>query len=419
MRWHGCMHGCSKMSDVSVFVNLTWLVPGRVGGSEESTTDALRAVLNHCNDIRLTFAVLKAFAKAHPDLSMAVPTDVLELSGSSRIHRVWADQTWLAGRTRFRKPDVVHHGGGVVPLVHPGRSTLTIHDIQPLDMPENFTLAKRLYLKSMLGRSARAASLVCTPSEFSRGRVIDEFGLPPEKVEVVPWCVRVAESEGGDPAEPLPGGVDGRYLLYPAMTHPHKNHLFLIDAFAEVLKSHPDLKLVLPGGPGLSEGQVRERIRQRDVADSVVRLGRLDHAEIDRLYAHAIGVLVPSTYEGFGLPALEAMKRSVPLLVSGAGSLPEVASGEGMHATIDPTDTSAWIAAITELVEMSPQGRSRLAAAGAASAARFSELRTAKGLATLWRRAASEPAKREPVEPGPAEPGPAEPEPAEPEPPQT
>ncbi len=400
------------MVDLDVFVNLTWLVPGEVGGSEESTTDALRAVLANRPDIQLRLAALGPFARAHPDLVEAVPTEILDLSGESRVRRIWSDQTWLANRVRATSPDVVHHAGGVIPLIHPGVATLTVHDIQPLDMPANFTTTKRLYMRAMLGRSVKAARVICTPSEFTRRRVIDQFSVLADKVRVVPWCVRSVDSraldavgdvveraaedstqdatdgaDGTPPAASLPGGVKAPFLLYPAITHPHKNHLLLIDAFVRVLVNHPELSLVLPGGAGLAEDAVRQRLAHGRAAASIIRLPRLPAAEIDRLYSASLGVVIPSAYEGFGLPALEAMKRGVPVLISDAGSLPEVAGGQAMLDPVKANDVTAWAAAMQDFVEMSGEARQTLIAAGTRAAARFSQQCTADALAGAWHSA--------------------------------
>ncbi|MHB1139983.1 MAG: glycosyltransferase, partial [Microthrixaceae bacterium] len=243
------------MTPPRVLVNLTWLVPGVVGGSEESTTDMLRAVLAEApTDLQLHLAVLEPFAAAHPDLAAALPCQVLRLDGRDKRRRVLAEQTWLTATTRRLGAAVVHHAGGVVPLVHPGRVVVTIHDLQPLELARNFSVAKRTYIRTMAGRSVRAARIVCVPSEFTRSRVIDLLDADPERVVVVPWSVRPplpASSGGlGSTAAVLPAGVRAPFLLYPAITYPHKNHLVLLDAFGELARTDPDVQLVLTGGAG-------------------------------------------------------------------------------------------------------------------------------------------------------------------------
>jgi alpha-1,3-rhamnosyl/mannosyltransferase len=382
-----------------VLVNLTWLVPGVVGGSEESTTDAMRALLEHRSDIEPTLAVQPGFAEAHADLAAGCRCEVMERGTSNKVSRVVAEQTWLPAITRRLRPDVTHHGGGVLPLAHPGPTVLTIHDLQPLDMPGNFTAAKRFYMRAMLGRSTRSAGVVCVPSEFTAARVMQRLGVPRERIVVVPWTVvRLEELGSGDRRS-------GRYddsgrtassgppvFVYPAITYPHKNHLMLLDAFARLLSDLPDAELVLPGGAGPTEGEVARRVASGDLRGNVQRPGRLSTAEMERLYRRATAVVVPSTYEGFGLPALEAMLRGVPLLVADAGSLPEVVAIGGSTATavppLDPGDPGAWAAAMLTVARLPDDIRLAVSERQRRAAARFTPRLTADALAGAYRRAA-------------------------------
>lgn len=374
---------------LDVLVNLLWLVPGVVGGSEESTTDALRAVADATTPdrLRLRLAVLTPFLSAHADLADRFECDVLDQDGRDKPRRVLAEQTWLAARTRAARVDVVHHAGGVVPLRHPGRAVLTIHDLQPLDLPHHFRRSKRAYIRAMAGRSARAASVVTVPSRFTRDRVVDSLGVPPEKVLVVPWSVRAPEHH--DDPFPLPPWLgDDPFLLYPAITYPHKNHGVLLDAFAVVARRHPHLRLVLTGGASSAEGEVIERIARPDLDGRVLRTGRVPAAQLEALFAAAVAVVVPSAYEGFGLPVLEAMVRGVPVVAADAGSLPEVARPEDL---VPADDVEAWAAAVTAVVEESARERADRIRAGHDRAARFDGRRTAAALVDAYGRAARTP----------------------------
>ncbi len=375
-----------------VLVNLLWLVPGVVGGSEESTTDALRAVADALDAqdasarIDLHLAVLLPFADAHPDLAARFPLHVLDQDGRDKRRRVLSEQTWLPATTRAIGAEVVHHAGGVLPLRHPARSVLTVHDLQPLDMPANFRMSKRIYIRSMAGRSVRGTDVLTAPSDFTRDRLVAVLGASPERIEVVPWWVAPHTAPVAEPF-PLPPGLgDDPYFLYPAITYPHKQHVVLLEAFALLARSHPEVRLVLTGGAASAEADVQARMRRADLDGRVLRTGRVPSEQLESLFAAATAVAVPSCYEGFGLPVLEAMVRGVPVIAAAAGSLPEVARSADLVAA---DDVDAWAAAVGAALPESPADRAQRIAAGHARAARFTPERTATGLLRAYRRARS------------------------------
>jgi alpha-1,3-rhamnosyl/mannosyltransferase len=177
---------------------------------------------------------------------------------------------------------------------------------------------------------------------------------------------------------------DHPFVLYPAVTYPHKNHAVLLDAFATAAADAPDLRLVLIGGVGSAEVAILERMARPDLAGRVVRLGRVPEDVRDRLVAAASLVAVPSRYEGFGLPALEAMAAGVPAIVADAGSLPEVVA-PGMPV-VDPDDVAGWASAIVALAGDHAR-RAELSTAGRRRAAEFTAARSAAAMLDVWRRA--------------------------------
>ena len=378
------------MSPSRVLVNLCWLLPGVVGGSEESTTDALRALLaTRDGEFELELAVLPAFTAAHPDLAGALRCHVAPFGQGSKARRVLLEQTWLAGLTRRRRPDLVHHAGGVVPLVHPGATVVTIHDLQPLEHPENFGWVKRNYLGAMIGRSARAARVVCVPSRFTADRVVELLGITPDRVVVVPWPVaQRAGTPDAAPAGPeglYPGWRPGRrFVLYPAITYPHKRHGLLLDAFAELAEQMPELDLVLTGVSGPCEEDLAAAIDARGLRPRVARLGRVPLARLERLYRAAALVALPSNYEGFGLPALEAMTAGVPVVAAAEGSLIELLPRAWTVSGDDPT---VWAAALARVLGLTPAQRTERVHTGEAIAASFTPARTATALASAYRMA--------------------------------
>jgi len=372
------------MSAATVALNLLWLVPGAVGGSEQSTLASLRALRDLAPaNLDLRLFVLKPFAAAHPDVVAAFRTEVLPLSGRFRAVRVGGEATWLAARTRHL--DLVHHAGGTAPPFRGRRYVLTVHDLQPLESRVTHGRGKRAYLRAVMPRSVLGARAVAVPSDFVRASVVAHFSVDPSRVTTIRHGV-----------EPAPGAIarvdevraryrlDGPVVLYPAITYPHKNHVTLVDAFALLRPQHPDAVLVLTGGEGGCEADLRAQIDRLGLGDRVRRLGRIPDDDVAGLFAAAAVVAVPSRYEGFGLPAAEAMAAGVALVAADATALPEVVGDAGV--LVDPDDPAAWASAIGRLLEH-PAERTRLVERGRQQVQRYTWRANAEAFVDLYRRA--------------------------------
>ncbi|MGQ0830818.1 MAG: glycosyltransferase family 4 protein [Microthrixaceae bacterium] len=371
------------MSRLTVGINLLWLVPGEVGGSEESTLASVRALIELADpalDLRLF--VLEPLCQAHPDVTAALPVEVLPMSGRARWGRIAAETSWLAMRSRGL--DLLHHAGGTAPPLRGAPYVLTLHDLQPLEARATHSALKRAYLSAAVPPSVRHAQLTAVPSEYVRQTVLERLGVAPERVVVVPHGVDVLAT--ATPAEVVRERyrLDGPVILYPAITYPHKNHSVLVAAFAQVLERHPEALLVLTGSRGGEEDRLRAQIDRLGLRPRVRRTGRISAADVAGLYREASVVTVPSRYEGFGLPAAEAMAYGAPLIAADATALPEVVGDAGL--LVAPDDVAGWVEAIDRLLDRADK-RARLAKAGKRRAKRYTWSANAEGLAALYRAA--------------------------------
>jgi glycosyltransferase involved in cell wall biosynthesis len=367
------------MTALDVAVNLLWLAPGRVGGSEQYLTRQL-AGLPADADIAPTLYSQPALIAAHPELSSRFRTVPMPLARDWRGARVLAEQTWLAARTRHA--DVVHHGGGTVPFVAERPIVLTIHDLQYRTFPDFFSRPRLAYLRTMVPRSVRRASVITTPSWYVRGTVIDAFDVDADRVIVVPHGIppiaRPSQADV-DAARSAVGVVGGRYLVYPAITHPHKGHTLLID----MLRRLDDISLLLIGGEGAAEPDLRRAVAEAGLGDRVVRAGRVADSVRDALIVGADAVVFPSEYEGFGAPLVEAMELGTPVVCSAAPAVREVVADAAV--VVPEPNGVAWAAAVTAAVSR----REQLVAAGLARRQVYTEAASGDALATAYRAAAS------------------------------
>ena len=363
-----------------VAANCSFIQPGVVGGSEEFVVRLLRSVLAHGgDDVELDVVAPPAFLDAYPDIADRA---IARLRGPTSIkpYRVLAESVWLPGKTA--DADVTHHFGGRVPSRHSQPAIVTIHDIQPLDLPQNFSSAKSGFLAWALPKSVRAAEVVCTPTRWVADRIIDRLAVDPDKVRVVGPALgpRPTVSQ----RDLVPRELrHRRIVLFPGITHPHKNHVTLVEAMARVAEVVPDAVLVLTGGRGAADAQVQEVMARVDPHGTLIRhLGRIDEPLLRGLLAEAHVLAFPSRYEGFGLPILEAMQAGTAVVAAAATCQPEVVGDAGLLVATD--DVDAWAAEIIGVLE-DDERRAGLAMAGSVRAEAFAPDVAAGRLIDAWR----------------------------------
>lgn len=370
---------------ISIDVNLAFIAPGRVGGSEQYLARQLLGLPADAG-LDVTLHCHPDFAVAHDELTARFRTRTLPLRGDRRAARIAAEHTVLARRTR--SADVVHHGGGTAPLVGRRPIVLTVHDLQYLRHPDHFGAGRLAYLRRLMGPSVRRAEIVTVPSAFVKSTVIDAFGTDPARVVVVPHGVPDLDASASARADVDAvlgrfGLERGRYLLYPAITHPHKAHAVLVDMMDHLAGADRDLLLVLTGGPGRSEADVARRIDASASRDRILRPGRVDAADLAALLSGAGAMVFPSEYEGFGAPLVEAMVAGTPVVAGAADAVVEVVGPAGV--VVREATGEAWANGVVDALGR----RSELIELGGLRRQAFTLERSGTALADAYRRALS------------------------------
>jgi glycosyltransferase involved in cell wall biosynthesis len=228
--------------------------------------------------------------------------------------------------------DVLHCPAMRAPLRSPVPLVVTIHDVAVLRHPGAFNRWTRAYSAFTLPRVARAASAIVVGSEFSADEVRELLDVPAEKVRVIPYGV-------GPPFGPAGPSGEGRYVLAVSTVEPRKNLARLVEGFHRAGLDGYELRVV--GAEGWGGVSVN--------GEGVRRLTGVDDEELARLYRGAAAVAYVSLYEGFGLPVLEAMACSAPVVVPVGRPYNEFASGVAVE--VDPLDPDSIAAGLQEAVD--------------------------------------------------------------------
>jgi glycosyltransferase involved in cell wall biosynthesis len=245
------------------------------------------------------------------------------------------------------------------------RNVVFVHDLAPLVGPQWYGAAYRGWHRLMLKAIARDARLAITPSETIRDELVEALDIPPERVAVAPPGVDGSFTPGVD-AEPLRRrlGLDRPYVLAVGTAVGRKN-LALLDRAAPLL-ARIGFDAVIAGG-------ARSYMREGSAGEGARRLGYVSEADLPALYSGAAVFALPSRYEGFGLPCLEAMACGTPVVTTRRGALPEVCGDAALY--VDPDDAAGFVEACAAAAD--PTERARLVAAGRDRAEPFTWERTA------------------------------------------
>jgi glycosyltransferase involved in cell wall biosynthesis len=284
-------------------------------------------------------------------------------------------------RLRRDRPDLIHVQY-TAPLACPAPVVVTIHDVSFLEHPEYFTGGRALQLQHTVRQTVFRAAKVLTGSEFSKQRILKSFPkLDESKVLVTPYAASplfrpILRAKAED-------AVRRRFLLRMPFVlsvgdlQPRKNQIGLITAFSRVVSAYPRLthSLALVGKDTWFSGRVREAALKSGVAERIRFLGFVSDAELLDLYNGCDLFAFPSLYEGFGLPALEAMACGRAVVCSRTSALPEVVDGAAIQ--VDPASPDEIARALVDLL-LDSELRARMERLGPRRAAHFTWQKTAR-----------------------------------------
>ena len=305
--------------------------------------------------------------------------------------RLWT-HACLSVEMLRRPPDVLFVPAHVLPLHHPPRTVVTVHDLGYLYFPEAHKAWSRRYLDWSTRFNARQATAVIADSEATRRDLIAHYHIDPHKITVIYPGI-------GDEFRPITEDdlvaqararydLPATYLLYVGTLQPRKNLVRLISAYHQLCQQYPPAllpHLVIAGKKGWLYDEILAQATDLRVSQRVRFPGYVDQQDLPALLGGASALLMPSLYEGFGLPVLEAMACGTPVICSNTSSLPEVAGDAAL--LVDPLDVQGLVDAMAKLLSDDAL-RQDLVRRGFAQAARFSWAETARQALAVCERAA-------------------------------
>lgn len=346
-------------------INALYLIPGGVGGTEIYLRRLLAALasIDQANEYFI-------FTNRETDGNL-VPRQANFHSKPQAVYarfrpsRILWEQTVLPVQAARCRLDVLFNPGFTAPVLAPCPCVTVFHDLQHKHHPEYFRWFDLPFWKLLLWASAHRAHRLIAVSEATRADLTRVYHIPADRISVVLHGVE-PEFFTLDRTRTEP------FVLCVSTLHPHKNLDRLIRAYA---RRNRDWRLVIAGMRGFFAKTIDGLIAALGVKDSVQLTGWIPREELLQLYARAEAFVYPSTFEGFGMPVLEAMAAGIPVACSGIAPLHEVAAEAALF--FDPLNEDAIAAALDRITTDVPL-RTKLREAGPQRAHGFSWERAAR-----------------------------------------
>jgi glycosyltransferase involved in cell wall biosynthesis len=293
---------------------------------------------------------------------------------------VWLGQLGRVGFDRlFPNAELFHATEHLLLPLRSVPAVLTVHDLIFRHLPEHHKPLNRWYLNLTMPLYCRRATHIIAVSEHTRRDLISTYDLVPAKITVIHEAADARfrpQSAQAMATVRARYGLPGRYLFFVGTIEPRKNLTHLLTAFEAVYADGLTDGLVIVGRKGWLYSDFFARLEGSPARDAVHFPGYVPDGDLPPICAGAQALVLPSLYEGFGLPVLEAMACGTPVVASNASSIPEVGGDAVLY--FDPTDVEAMTETVRRLLR-DPGLQGEVRARGLAQAARFS-----------WKRAASE-----------------------------
>jgi glycosyltransferase involved in cell wall biosynthesis len=372
-------------------INTLFLVPGDVGGTETYLRETLLASLAEYPEVEVVLftnnenaGFFKKMCAGHSKVSFVC----LNFNASNRPLRIIFEQIKLPLAVRKAKLDILWSPGYTAPFFSSCPQVVTVCDLQYKSYPEDMTALERLTLDFLVRGACRRCNAVLAISEFSRKEILRYNFAGADRVHAVllgvddSFALSAPEEERAKGLAKLLAAPAIPYILCVAHTYPHKKVDHLVKAFAALQTKIPH-QLVLVGRPRRGDDEVRRAVADLSDDSRITRFqDGLPYRDLQLLYQAADMFVLPSAYEGFGLPVLEAMMAGTPVITTREASLPEVAGSRAFF--VDEIKPEAFAEQILRVIALSPEDRSQQTVAARTWARSFTWQRSMKKMFAVF-----------------------------------
>lgn len=369
-----------------VVFNAWHYIPGTLGGGETYIVNLLKA-LRDIPDVDIVVLTTRFNHSALTALGLTCHRSAIP--ATNRPARIAMEQALLPRVCRKHGADLLHTTANVAPLMSRCPVVLTVHDL----FYEHY--ARKLqssYYRAFVPPSVRRSAHVITVSENSKRDLLRKFRLPADRVSVVYEAADDAFFETDFDKAHLDEvrtrfGLQDDYVLYVGSGEPQKNVAGLMKGFARSSPLSESHRLAVVGDMGAARKALAREATALEIGDRVVFTGRVEFSDLLAIYRAAKVVVLPSFFEGFGLPVVEAMASGVPVISSNTTCLPEICGGAAV--LVDPSSAADIARALTNVLSDESM-RAELIARGRARAREFSWAAAARETVAAYERALAE-----------------------------
>ncbi len=290
----------------------------------------------------------KNFEIESPNFHFVVP----KFNPESVLSRIFWEQVLFPIKLRKLKPDLVFTPSVAVPFLYDGIFFTSIHDLAYKNVKNKYSFLRNLYVRIITTIAAKKSQIIFALTEFSKNEFLKEFNLRNKKVLVTytgvneNFFIEFAENEKSDFVKKY--NLPALFILYVGAIEPGKNLDKLFLAFSELAKENENIRLVLTSGVGWEQNELNKLIIELEIKEKIVLLPYISEDELPLLYSSASMLTYLSSYEGFGMPVLEAMAAGTPIISSRSEAINEFAA-EAILA-IDPNNINDIVNGIKKIL---------------------------------------------------------------------